>query len=239
MAEYNNKQMEKLVSTELFGKVFWNNKDASKNRRFEIVMLNNSIQFVIKKQGDDKKFNKDRFAVTFPHFNIVAFINICREALERLHKLIDKGLPVEHDKAMIMFSGRNLKETNQKIEINVCSPKDTGGDFKPKFSAYIRLSKRNDNDKFDDSIIYLNAQRSMFRGGDETPARDYEAYQFFQEIIMVMEAVAARTSISRDAHMKKYLATLYGNNNDSNDKGSESGGYRGKVDYDEEDNFPL
>ena len=118
MSEYNNTKMEKIVSTEIFGKVFFNNKDPEKNKRFTISMLNNSVQFTIYSADKDGKFKDgERFSVTIPYFNHAALSNICKEIMDRLVD-INAGKKVEKDN-LIIFSGRSLKEARQKIEFNL------------------------------------------------------------------------------------------------------------------------
>lgn len=233
MSEYNNTKMEKIVSTEIFGKVFFNNKDPEKNKRFTISMLNNSVQFTIYSADKDGKFKDgERFSVTIPYFNHAALSNICKEIMDRLVD-INAGKKVEKDN-LIIFSGRSLKEARQKIEFNLYSA-DDNSEFKRPFTGYIKLAKRKEaEDKWDERVIWLPTAKVIYRGGENKSATDYDVYAMLQEIAATSDAIISRSSISRDAHLKKYLKQLYGN--DDNDNKSD---YKGKNTSSEDDSFPF
>lgn len=233
MSEYNNTKMEKIVSTEIFGKVFFNNKDPEKNKRFTISMLNNSVQFTIYSADKDGKFKDgERFSVTIPYFNHAALSNICKEIMDRLVD-INTGKKVEKDN-LIIFSGRSLKEARQKIEFNLYSA-DDNSEFKRPFTGYIKLAKRKEaEDKWDERVIWLPTAKVIYRGGENKSATDYDVYAMLQEIAATSDAIISRSSISRDAHLKKYLKQLYGND-DSDNKSD----YKGKNTSSEDDSFPF
>lgn len=233
MSEYNNTKMEKIVSTEIFGKVFFNNKDPEKNKRFTISMLNNSVQFTIYSADKDGKFKDgERFSVTIPYFNHAALSNICKEIMNRLVD-INAGKKVEKDN-LIIFSGRSLKEARQKIEFNLYSA-DDNSEFKRPFTGYIKLAKRKEaEDKWDERVIWLPTAKVIYRGGENKSATDYDVYAMLQEIAATSDAIISRSSISRDAHLKKYLKQLYGND-DSDNKSD----YKGKNTSSEDDSFPF
>lgn len=233
MSEYNNTKMEKIVSTEIFGKVFFNNKDPEKNKRFTISMLNNSVQFTIYSADKDGKFKDgERFSVTIPYFNHAALSNICKEIMDRLVD-INAGKKVEKDN-LIIFSGRSLKEARQKIEFNLYSA-DDNSEFKRPFTGYIKLAKRKEaEDKWDERVIWLPTAKVIYRGGENKSATDYDVYAMLQEIAATSDAIISRSSISRDAHLKKYLKQLYGND-DSDNKSD----YKGKNTSSEDDSFPF
>ena len=233
MSEYNNTKMEKIVSTEIFGKVFFNNKDPEKNKRFTISMLNNSVQFTIYSADKDGKFKDgERFSVTIPYFNHAALSNICKEIMNRLVD-INAGKKIEKDN-LIIFSGRSLKEARQKIEFNLYSA-DDNSEFKRPFTGYIKLAKRKEaEDKWDERVIWLPTAKVIYRGGENKSATDYDVYAMLQEIAATSDAIISRSSISRDAHLKKYLKQLYGND-DSDNKSD----YKGKNTSSEDDSFPF
>lgn len=231
MSEYNNTKMDKIVSTELYGKVFWNNKDPEKNKRFTISLLNNSAQFTITDADKDGKFKGDRFSVTMPYFNHAALSNICKELMNRL-KDINSGKKVEKD-SLIIFSGRSLKDARQKIEFNIYSS-DENAEFKRPFIGYLKLSKRKEaEDKWEDKIIWLPTAKVIYRSNENKSATDYETYTMLQDIASSSDAIVSRSSLSRDAHLKKYLKQLYGNEEDGNNN------YRGKSSSSEDDSFPF
>lgn len=231
MSEYNNTKMDKIVSTELYGKVFWNNKDPEKNKRFTISLLNNSAQFTITDADKDGKFKGDRFSVTMPYFNHAALSNICKELMNRL-KDINSGKKVEKD-SLIIFSGRSLKDARQKIEFNIYSS-DENAEFKRPFIGYLKLSKRKEaDDKWEDKIIWLPTSKVIYRSNETKSATDYETYTMLQDIASSSDAIVSRSSLSRDAHLKKYLKQLYGNEEDGNNS------YRGKSSSSEDDSFPF
>lgn len=231
MSEYNNTKMDKIVSTELYGKVFWNNKDPEKNKRFTISLLNNSAQFTITDADKDGKFKGDRFSVTMPYFNHAALSNICKELMNRL-KDINSGKKVEKD-SLIIFSGRSLKDARQKIEFNIYSS-DENAEFKRPFIGYLKLSKRKEaDDKWEDKIIWLPTAKVIYRSNETKSATDYETYTMLQDIASSSDAIVSRSSLSRDAHLKKYLKQLYGNEEDGNNN------YRGKSSSSEDDSFPF
>lgn len=231
MSEYNNTKMDKIVSTELYGKVFWNNKDPEKNKRFTISLLNNSAQFTITDADKEGKFKGDRFSVTMPYFNHAALSNICKELMNRL-KDINSGKKVEKD-SLIIFSGRSLKDARQKIEFNIYSS-DENAEFKRPFIGYLKLSKRKEaDDKWEDKIIWLPTAKVIYRSNENKSATDYETYTMLQDIASSSDAIVSRSSLSRDAHLKKYLKQLYGNEDD--DRGS----YKGKTSSSEDDSFPF
>lgn len=231
MSEYNNTKMDKIVSTELYGKVFWNNKDPEKNKRFTISLLNNSAQFTITDADKDGKFKGDRFSVTMPYFNHAALSNICKELMNRL-KDINSGKKVEKD-SLIIFSGRSLKDARQKIEFNIYSS-DENAEFKRPFIGYLKLSKRKEaDDKWEDKIIWLPTAKVIYRSNETKSATDYETYTMLQDIASSSDAIVSRSSLSRDAHLKKYLKQLYGNEEDGNNS------YRGKSSSSEDDSFPF
>lgn len=231
MSEYNNTKMDKIVSTELYGKVFWNNKDPEKNKRFTISLLNNSAQFTITDADKDGKFKGDRFSVTMPYFNHAALSNICKELMNRL-KDINSGKKVEKD-SLIIFSGRSLKDARQKIEFNIYSS-DENAEFKRPFIGYLKLSKRKEaDDKWEDKIIWLPTAKVIYRSNENKSATDYETYTMLQDIASSSDAIVSRSSLSRDAHLKKYLKQLYGNEEDGNNN------YRGKSSSSEDDSFPF
>ena len=231
MSEYNNTKMDKIVSTELYGKVFWNNKDPEKNKRFTISLLNNSAQFTITDADKDGKFKGDRFSVTMPYFNHAALSNICKELMNRL-KDINSGKKVEKD-SLIIFSGRSLKDARQKIEFNIYSS-DENAEFKRPFIGYLKLSKRKEaDDKWEDKIIWLPTAKVIYRSNENKSATDYETYTMLQDIASSSDAIVSRSSLSRDAHLKKYLKQLYGNEEDGNNS------YRGKSSSSEDDSFPF
>lgn len=233
MSEYNNTKMEKIVSTEIFGKAFFNNKDPEKNKRFTISMLNNSVQFTIFSADKDGKFKDgEKFSVTIPYFNHAALSNICKEMMSRL-STINAGKKVEKDN-LILFSGRSLKDARQKIEFNLYSA-DDNSEFKRPFTGYIKLAKRKDaEDKWDERVIWLPTAKVIYRSGEAKSATDYDAYGMFQEIAATSDAIISRSSISRDAHLKKYLKQLYGV-----DEEKSSGGYKGKSSSSEDESFPF
>lgn len=233
MSEYNNTKMDKIVSTELYGKVFWNNKDPEKNRRFTISLLNNSAQFTITEADKEGKFKDgERFSVTMPYFNHAALSNMCKELMERL-KNINSGKKVEKDN-LIIFSGRSLKEARQKIEFNLYSA-DDNSEYKRPFVGYIKLSKRKDaEDKWEDKIIWLPTAKVVYRSAESKSATDYDTYTMLQDIAASSDAIVSRSSLSRDAHLKKYLKQLYGSDDDN-----KSGEYKGKNTSSEDDSFPF
>ena len=231
MSEYNNTKMDKIVSTELYGKVFWNNKEPEKNKRFTISLLNNSAQFTITDADKEGKFKGDRFSVTMPYFNHAALSNICKELMNRL-KDINSGKKVEKD-SLIIFSGRSLKDARQKIEFNIYSS-DENAEFKRPFIGYLKLSKRKEaEDKWEDKIIWLPTAKVIYRSNENKSATDYETYTMLQDIASSSDAIVSRSSLSRDAHLKKYLKQLYGNEEDGNNN------HRGKSSSSEDDSFPF
>ena len=227
-------EMEKLVSTQLYSKPFWNNNDPSKNKQLTISLLNNSTQVAITQAGPDGKFKDGkRLAVTMPYFNHTAFLNMCRDMQKRLIKIIEKNEKQEKE-ALIIWSGKNMKESNQRLEVNIYSTESS--EFKAKFGGYIKLYKKDADGKEDSAIIWLPTSRTIYRGSksDDKPAKDFDAFQLFQELELLMEAIIARTSLSRDEHLKKYLRNLYGDNDNNNNKE-----YKGKSSDSDDDSFPY
>ena len=166
-----------------------------------------------------------------PYFNHAALSNICKELMNRL-KDINSGKKVEKD-SLIIFSGRSLKDARQKIEFNIYSS-DENAEFKRPFIGYLKLSKRKEaDDKWEDKIIWLPTAKVIYRSNETKSATDYETYTMLQDIASSSDAIVSRSSLSRDAHLKKYLKQLYGNEEDGNNS------YRGKSSSSEDDSFPF
>ena len=231
---YEKKGMGKIVTTQLYSKVFWNDKDQTKTKRFEIILFNNSVQFVITQMGPDKKFSGQRVAATIGYLSPAAVMNVAKEMQRRMVKIIEKG-EVQDKEALILYSGRNLKDATSKVEFNIFSQAENS-EFKSAFSGYIKVTNKKD-DKVDENIIWLGGAKNLYRGtqSDKKPARDFEVYEMFQEIASLFESIMGRYSLSRDNHMRKYLDSVYGNNTDQSNNNNQQQQYQGKPSSDDED----
>ena len=222
MAETKDKT-EKLVSTELYSKAFFNSNDKAKSKRLVINLLNNSTQVAII-QAEGKFSSGTRVAATINQFNFIMLYNACKEMISRLEDIIDKGKEVKKD-SILIANGRDIKSATQKIEMNISSP-EGNNEFKSKFTGYIKVTRKDVDGKEESAIIWLPTSRTVYRGNEDKPATDYQAYQVLQEMMMSAEACVARTSLSRDEHMRKYLKNLYGSNetNKEQKKGKQDSG---------------
>lgn len=233
MAEQTKDKAEKLVSTELYSKAFFNSNDKSKSKRLVINLLNNSTQIAIIQADAEGKFSSGtRVAATINQFNFIMLYNACKELITRLEDIIEKGKEVKKD-SILIANGRDIKSATQKIEMNISSP-EGNNEFKSKFSGYIKVTRKDVDGKEESAIIWLSTSRTVYRGNEDKPAADYQAYQVLQEIMMSAEACVARTSLSRDEHMRKYLKNLYGSNENNKDQ------YKGKTESgSENEDFPY
>lgn len=203
MAE-NNTKMEPLTFTTLYSKPFWNNTDSTKSKRFLVNLLNGGVQFTIESMGSDNKFTSgQKVSLTFMNFNDMALVNMVEEMINRMEDIIDHGKTIPKE-GLCYHNNKSIKEATQKLEFNVFSPDDTA---RSKYSGYVKLSKKKDDGKFDDQIIWFGQAKNIFRSteSEKKPSRDYEAYTFLQDLSRIFKSIVARSSLSRDAHFKRYL----------------------------------
>lgn len=225
----DNRPMEKITVTQLYSKPFWNPNDKGKNKRLVINLLNNSTQFVIQGSDAEGKFsNGPRVAVTMNNFEEAAFIAMVKEIQNRMVRIVDKNEDVKKE-ALVYYTGQSIKEAKQKIELNIYSNEDKS---KGKFTGYIKLAKRKEDDSFEEAMIWFGSSKSYYRSSESAnkPAKDYEIYHTLESIAVILEAVLARTSITRDSHLKRMLSS---NNGESgNDTSKNNNSYSGSDDFD-------
>lgn len=227
MAE--NRPMEKITVTQLYSKPFWNPNDKGKNKRLVINLLNNSTQFVIQGADAEGKFsNGPRVAVTMNNFEEAAFIAMVKEIQNRMIRIVDRDEEVKKE-ALVYYTGQSIKEAKQKIELNIYSNEDKS---KGKFTGYIKLAKRKEDDSFEEAMIWFGASKSYYRSSESAnkPAKDYEIYHTLESIAVILEAVLARTSITRDSHLKRMLNSTNGES--GNDTSKNNSSYSGSDDFD-------
>ena len=97
---------------------------------------------------------------------------------------------------------------------------------------------------FKELTMWFGNGKNIYRNSESKPSTDLEIYSNLQSLLYKMEACLAKSSLARDAHLKKHLAKLYSDNNQN--KGSESSGPKNKGNYksyanssNDDDDFPY
>lgn len=243
MAEQRDK-LDQLTTTQLDSFVKWGQAGSNKGQKFTALLLNDMYQFSIQNQGETGKFDGEKLAVTFSNLDEAALVNTLKEMLRRLSDIVDNNKKVEKCSLVIHNGRTSIKDATSKLEFN-CYTNDNperGG----AFSGYIKVGKKEkqEDQNFKELTMWFGNGKNIYRNSESKPSTDLEIYSNLQSLLYKMEACLAKSSLARDAHLKKHLAKLYSDNNQN--KGSESSGPKNKGNYksyanssNDDDDFPY
>lgn len=231
------KEKEVMVRTELFGYAYFGNE--KKNwRRLSIGYFNDMIYVEISRpdpDSDKNSFSK-KSAIYLKKNNIEMSIYRAAETIARRIKRMDKGENLKSD-GMVIFTGKDFREALVKLSFNAYNKDDR----QIIAIGIIKVDKDDKEKKLVDDIFYFSENASLYyRNKENKEVTDKEALNIFEQLAFIFKACSEGTSLSRDAHFRKYLSLKNGENKD-NKGSSNSSSKSSKSNDDEEDNddFPF
>lgn len=203
---------------------------------------NEMIRYAICKQDDNNKFT-DQFAVNLSN-NYVAHYLIADEMLKRIMDLLN-GKQLESSPIIIDNSPRgNYKEATRVITFDAYYNKEKGI---PAIMIKIQKKESSEVEKFDTESFYFGVSKSVRRFNKEEKPQDYNVFQFFMKLKMMLQGLIDGSSMAKTIHNKK-IAELnkdnIGNgNNYKNKSKAEKQAYtkdaKNKADDYDDEEFPY